>query len=100
MAQRPRRAIFVSRDICSRQSRMTEDNPKVEAALEGLDESKRSTLKVLFGTSAFMPPLVLSFAMADLSIDAFVYATTGNYTTTLPVSTTRLVTTTGSPGTT
>ncbi len=50
---------------------MDEINPNLKAALEGVDESKRSTLKRLIGTGAFVVPVVASFAMAALSVDGF-----------------------------
>jgi hypothetical protein len=53
---------------------MDEDNSNLNAALEELDDAKRATLKRLIGTAAFMGPIVVSFAMADLSIDAFMHA--------------------------
>ncbi len=49
---------------------MDETNPHLNAALEGVDESKRSTLKRLIGTGA----VVASFAMAALSVDGFFHA--------------------------
>ncbi len=53
---------------------MDETNPHLNAALEGVDESKRSTLKRLIGTGAFVVPAVASFAMAALSVDGFFHA--------------------------
>ena len=50
---------------------MDEGNLNLNAALEGVDESKRSTLKRLIGTGAFVVPVVASFAMAALSVDGF-----------------------------
>jgi hypothetical protein len=70
---------------------MSEDNPGFKGPLDGLDESRRATLKRLIGTGAFVAPVVVSFAMADLSIDAFMHAAAANITTT---------TTTSAPGTT
>src|SRR5215475_5079512 len=77
---------------------MDETNPNLKAALEDLDEAKRETLKRLIGTGAFMGPIVVSFAMADLSIDAFMHAAAANLTTTR--STTRPPTTTTTAPTT
>jgi hypothetical protein len=50
---------------------MDENDLNLSAALEGVDESKRSTLKRLIGTGAFVVPVVASFAMAVLSVDGF-----------------------------
>jgi hypothetical protein len=50
---------------------MDENDLNLSAALEGVDESKRSTLKRLIGTGAFVVPVVASFAMAALSVDGF-----------------------------
>jgi hypothetical protein len=75
---------------------MDENSRNLDAALEGLDQNKRSTLKRLIGTGAFVGPLVVSFAMADLSIDAsFMHAVAANATTPPPG-----VTTTSPPATT
>ncbi len=53
---------------------MDENNPNLKAALEGVDESKRSTLKRLIGTGAFVVPVVASFAMAALSVDGIFHS--------------------------
>jgi hypothetical protein len=74
---------------------MSETNKNVDAALQEVDEQKRSTLKRLIGTGAFVTPVVVSFAMADLSIDAFMHVAAANG----PVATTT-TTTTAAPGTT
>jgi hypothetical protein len=42
--------------------------PNVENALEGLDQNKRRTLRRLIGGSAFVGPVVASFAMQGISI--------------------------------
>jgi len=47
---------------------MTEQNPNLETALEGLDQSKRRTLRRLIGGTAFIGPVVASFAMQGMSI--------------------------------
>jgi len=47
---------------------MIEQNPNVETALEGLDQNKRRTLRRLIGSSAFVGPVVASFAMQGISI--------------------------------
>jgi hypothetical protein len=49
---------------------MDESNPNLKAALEGVDESKRSALKRLIGGGAFATPIVASFAMGGLTVDA------------------------------
>lgn len=80
---------------------MDRDSQNLDAALDGLDEDKRSTLKRLIGTGAFVGPLVVSFTMADLTIDAFMHAASANMTTThnltTPINTTPINTTPG-PG--
>jgi|HubBroStandDraft_2_1064218.scaffolds.fasta_scaffold204985_2 hypothetical protein len=60
---------------------MDENSRNLDAALEGLDQDKRSTLKRLIGTGAFVGPIVVSFAMADLSIDSFMQAVAANVAT-------------------
>jgi len=47
---------------------MSERDPKVDVALEGLDQGKRETLTRLITGSAFVAPVVASFAMQGLSI--------------------------------
>jgi hypothetical protein len=47
---------------------MTEQDPKHNEALEGLDQSKRETLTRLITGSAFVAPVVVSFAMQGISI--------------------------------
>lgn len=82
---------------------MDQDGQNLDAALEGLDESKRSTLRRLIGTGAFVGPMVVSFTMADLTIDAFMHAASANLTTTHHPTTTLIGTpppTTAGPGTT
>jgi hypothetical protein len=80
---------------CARVAWMAGDEKVFNGALNGLDEGKRNTLKRLIGTGAFVGPVVVSFAMADLSIDAFMNVAVANATR--PTSTT---TTTAAPGTT
>lgn len=81
------------------------NNESLNGALDGLDEGKRATLKRLIGTGAFVGPIVVSFTMADLSIDAFMHAAAANVTTTTTTTTTTVgpgttTTTTAAPGTT
>jgi hypothetical protein len=47
---------------------MTEKNSNVERAIEGLDGSKRDTLRRLVTGTAFVAPVVASFAMDGLTI--------------------------------
>jgi hypothetical protein len=47
---------------------MADQDPNVEAALEGLDQGKRETLRRLIAGSAFAGPVVVSFAMQGISI--------------------------------
>jgi hypothetical protein len=79
---------------------MDESNPSINDALKGVDEDKRSTLKRLIGTGAFVGPVVVSFTMADLTIDAFMHAASANITTTHRPTTAGPPPTTSSPGTT
>jgi hypothetical protein len=88
---------------------MSEDNPSpdnqgLDAALDGLDRNRRATLKRLVGTGAFVVPVVVSFAMADLSIDAFMHVAAANATRPPTTTTTTAgpgaTTTTRGPGTT
>jgi hypothetical protein len=48
---------------------MSVDDPDLNAALEGVDERKRSTLRRLIRSGAFVAPVVASFAMAGLTIE-------------------------------
>jgi hypothetical protein len=43
----------------------------LDEALEGIDESKRSALRRMIVKSAFVAPVVASFAMAGLTVDGF-----------------------------
>ena len=47
---------------------MAEQDPNVREALDGLDQGKRETLTRLIGGSAFVAPVVASFAMQGLAI--------------------------------
>jgi len=47
---------------------MSGEDEKLEAALEGLDQNKRRTLRRLIGGSAFVGPVVAAFAMQGISI--------------------------------
>jgi hypothetical protein len=47
---------------------MAGQDPKVREALDGLDQGKREMLTKLIGGSAFVAPVVASFAMQGLSI--------------------------------
>jgi len=65
---------------------MDDSNRSLDSALEGLDEGKRATLKRLIGTGAFIGPMVVSFAMADLTIDVFMHSAAANATTPHPTT--------------
>ena len=45
-------------------------NPKLDSALEGIDEPKRATLRRLIDGGSFVAPIVASFAMSGLTIDS------------------------------
>ena len=77
---------------------MDENNPNLNAALEQVDEGKRATLRRLIGTGAFMGPIIVSFAMGDLSIDAFMHAASANSTKPPTTRTTAGPTTTTTAG--
>jgi hypothetical protein len=47
---------------------MAEQDPNVREALDGLDQGKRETLTKLISGSAFVAPVVASFAMQGISI--------------------------------
>jgi hypothetical protein len=47
---------------------MAGDIPKINQATDGLDENKRATLTRLVTGSAFVAPVVASFAMDGLTI--------------------------------
>jgi endosialidase-like protein len=42
----------------------------VDAALQGIDEARRATLRRMIMKGAFVAPIVASFAMAGLTVDA------------------------------
>jgi hypothetical protein len=67
---------------------MADNETHLDAALDGIDESKRTTLKRLVLTAAFVTPVVVSFAMTGLSADAFLHtasAASGPNSTTPPI---------------
>jgi hypothetical protein len=47
---------------------MSDTKQKLEQALDGIDESKRATLTRLLTGTAFVTPIVASFAMDGLTI--------------------------------
>ena len=47
---------------------MSEQNPKVDEALEGLDQGRREALIRLVRGGAFVAPVVAAFAMQGISI--------------------------------
>jgi hypothetical protein len=63
-----RRAARNDRAFIFRGWTMADQDPNVEAALEGLDQGKRETLRRLIAGSAFAGPVVVSFAMQGISI--------------------------------
>lgn len=44
-------------------------NQKLDAALHGIDEAKRATLRRLIVNGAFVTPIVASFAMSGLTVE-------------------------------
>jgi hypothetical protein len=56
---------------------MTDQNSNVESAVTGLDESKRKTLSRLLTGTAFVAPVVASFAMDGLVISKAFAQTNG-----------------------
>jgi hypothetical protein len=56
---------------------MSEENPKLTEALEGLDHGRRETLIRLVRGSAFVVPVVAAFAMQGISINP-AHATVGS----------------------
>ncbi len=56
---------------------MTDQNSNVESAVTGLDESKRKTLSRLLTGTAFVAPVVASFAMDGLVISKAFAVTNG-----------------------
>ena len=57
---------------------MDQNDENIIAALEGVDEGKRSTLIRLVRAGAFVTPLIASFAMSGLTIE---HAAAQGYTT-------------------
>ncbi len=49
---------------------MDQSDQGVDAALQGIDEAKRATLRRMIMKGAFVAPVVASFAMAGLTVDA------------------------------
>lgn len=49
---------------------MSENEPNLDAALQGLDEAKRETVRRLVLKGVFVAPIVASFAMAGLTVEA------------------------------
>lgn len=56
---------------------MTEQSSNVEGAMSGLDESKRKTLSRLLTGTAFVAPVVATFAMDGLVISKAVAQVNG-----------------------
>lgn len=56
---------------------MTDKNQNIEQAVTGLDEGKRKTLTRLVTGTAFVAPVVASFAMDALTISKAVAAANG-----------------------
>src|ERR1700739_3650121 len=56
---------------------MTDEHRKIDQATSGLDESKRATLTRLVTGTAFVAPVVASFAMDGLTISKAVAAANG-----------------------
>src|SRR5439155_23739065 len=48
---------------------MQGDDQNLDAALRGIDESKRATLRRLIVKGAFVTPIVASFAMSGLTVE-------------------------------
>ena len=48
---------------------MQGDDQNLDAALHGIDESKRATLRRLIVKGAFVTPIVASFAMSGLTVE-------------------------------
>jgi hypothetical protein len=57
---------------------MSESNSNIDEALQGLDEERRQALRRLVLKGAFVAPVVVSFAMAGLTVEAA--AASGNST--------------------
>lgn len=49
---------------------MDGSNSEVDAALQGLDETRRQNVRRLVIKGAFITPIVVSFAMAGLTVEA------------------------------
>jgi hypothetical protein len=63
---------------------MDERDENLDAALHGIDESKRATLRRLIVKGAFVTPIVASFAMSGLTVE--VAAQTANSTSSRPLT--------------
>ncbi len=64
---------------------MHEHDRNLDAALHGIDESRRATLRRLFVKGAFVAPVVASFAMSGLTVERAAAQT--NSTSSRPVTT-------------
>lgn len=63
---------------------MEDADQKLDAALRGIDSAKRATLRRLIVKSAFVAPVVASFAMSGLTVEAV--AQVQNSTSSRPVT--------------
>jgi Chaperone of endosialidase len=71
---------------------MRDVDQNLEAALHGIDEAKRATLRRLMIKSAFVAPVVASFAMSGLTVEAVAQVQNSTSSRPLPPSDQRLKT--------
>ena len=69
---------------------MDERDENLDAALRGIDESKRATLRRLIVKGAFVTPIVASFAMSGLTVERAAAQTNSTSSRPLPPSDRRL----------
>jgi hypothetical protein len=69
---------------------MDERDENLDAALRGIDESKRTTLRRLIVKGAFVTPIVASFAMSGLTVERAAAQTNSTSSRPLPPSDRRL----------
>jgi len=60
---------------------MSEPDQGLDAALQGIDEARRAKLRRMFMKGAFVAPIVASFAMAGLTVDAAAQSSINSTTT-------------------
>jgi hypothetical protein len=69
---------------------MADSDQNLDAALQGIDENRRATLRRLIVKGAFVTPIVASFAMSGLTVERAAAQTNSTSSRPLPPSDRRL----------